>query len=76
MELIARLRSGETLGDRIVKVNHAGEHGAINIYRGQLLTSRVMAPRIFQSYATFWPRAIAPVVSGATEMVIWLGMRL
>lgn len=27
------------LGNRILKVNHAGEHGAINIYRAQLLTS-------------------------------------
>jgi demethoxyubiquinone hydroxylase (CLK1/Coq7/Cat5 family) len=23
--------------DRILKVNHAGEHGAVNIYRGQRL---------------------------------------
>ncbi len=35
MELTARLSPGETLGDRILKVNHAGEHGAVNIYRGQ-----------------------------------------
>jgi 3-demethoxyubiquinol 3-hydroxylase len=27
------------LADRILKVNHAGEHGAVNIYRGQLLVS-------------------------------------
>jgi len=26
-----------TRGDRILKVNHAGEHGAVNIYRGQRL---------------------------------------
>jgi len=25
----ARLKPGETLGDRIMKVDHAGEHGAI-----------------------------------------------
>ncbi len=24
-------------GDRVMKVNHAGEHGAVNIYRGQRL---------------------------------------
>jgi 3-demethoxyubiquinol 3-hydroxylase len=35
MELTARLNPGETLGDRILKVNHAGEHGAVNLYRGQ-----------------------------------------
>jgi ubiquinone biosynthesis monooxygenase Coq7 len=37
MELSARLSHGETLGDRVIKVNHAGEHGAVNIYRGQRL---------------------------------------
>jgi demethoxyubiquinone hydroxylase (CLK1/Coq7/Cat5 family) len=26
-----------TLADRILKMNHAGEHGAVNIYRGQRL---------------------------------------
>ena len=26
-----------SLADRILKVNHAGEHGAVNIYRGQRL---------------------------------------
>ena len=39
MEVIARLAADETLGDRIIKVNHAGEHGAVNIYRAQLLAS-------------------------------------
>ena len=37
MELTARLSPGETLGDRVLKVNHAGEHGAVNIYRAQRL---------------------------------------
>jgi 3-demethoxyubiquinol 3-hydroxylase len=37
MEIIARLAADETLGDRIIKVNHAGEHGAVNIYWAQLL---------------------------------------
>ena len=27
-------------GDRILRVNHAGEHGAVNIYRGQYLACR------------------------------------
>lgn len=35
VEVKARLKPGETLGDRILKVDHAGEHGAVNIYRGQ-----------------------------------------
>ncbi len=39
MEVIARLTADEMLGDRIIKVNHAAEHGAVNIYRAQLLVS-------------------------------------
>jgi ubiquinone biosynthesis monooxygenase Coq7 len=34
---------GEGLGDRIIKVNHAGEHGAISIYTGQILMARITA---------------------------------
>jgi demethoxyubiquinone hydroxylase (CLK1/Coq7/Cat5 family) len=32
MEVIARLAADESLGDRVMKVDHAGEHGAVNIY--------------------------------------------
>jgi 3-demethoxyubiquinol 3-hydroxylase len=42
----ARRNAGETLGDRILKVDHAGEHGAVNIYRGQIFVSRWRAPAI------------------------------
>jgi 3-demethoxyubiquinol 3-hydroxylase len=35
METAARLNLGETLGDRVLKVDHAGENGAVNIYRAQ-----------------------------------------
>lgn len=31
------------LGDRIIKVNHAGEHGAISIYTGQILLAHLTA---------------------------------
>ena len=40
MEVIARLAADESLGDRVMKVNHAGEQGAVNIYRAQLLGCR------------------------------------
>ncbi len=33
----------EGLGDRIIKVNHAGEHGAICIYTGQIHMARLTA---------------------------------
>jgi ubiquinone biosynthesis monooxygenase Coq7 len=65
MEIVAKLNRGESLGDRILKVNHAGENGAINIYRGQVFVSRLRAPslvpdlREFQSHeeghrSLFW----------------------
>src|SRR5258708_16316311 len=53
MEITARLNPGENLGDRILKVNHAGEHGAVNIYRGQSLASKWRAPAILHDLLTF-----------------------
>src|SRR5882672_10449042 len=53
MELIARLDPGESLGDRVLKVNHAGEHGAVNIYRGQALACRLRAPSLISSLREF-----------------------
>lgn len=41
------------LGGLIMKVNHAGEHGAVNIYRGQLATARLMAPDLLEELAEF-----------------------
>jgi ubiquinone biosynthesis monooxygenase Coq7 len=34
---------GTPLGNRILKVNHAGEHGAVSIYTGQILLARLTA---------------------------------
>ena len=44
MVLVAKLNPGETLGDRIMKVDHAGEHGAICIYAAQRWFARWRAP--------------------------------
>jgi ubiquinone biosynthesis monooxygenase Coq7 len=44
MPLVARLKRGETLGDRVMKVDHAGEHGAVCIYRAQRWLARWRAP--------------------------------
>jgi ubiquinone biosynthesis monooxygenase Coq7 len=46
MALAARLNPGETLGDRVMKVDHAGEHGAVCIYRAQLWLARWRAPEM------------------------------
>ena len=55
--------------ERVLKVNHAGEHGAVNIYAGQIFVARLTAPslvgelREFKSHeerhrATFWAELV------------------
>lgn len=46
MAVAARLNRGETLGDRVMKVDHAGEHGAVCIYRAQRWFARWRAPEM------------------------------
>jgi len=41
MSVVARLNAAESLADRILKVDHAGEHGAVNIYRGQIFICQI-----------------------------------
>jgi 3-demethoxyubiquinol 3-hydroxylase len=41
------------LGDRIIKVNHAGEHGAISIYSGQIAMARFTARNLLGQLAEF-----------------------
>jgi ubiquinone biosynthesis monooxygenase Coq7 len=45
--MIGALKEGQqgTCG-RIIKVNHAGEFGAVNIYRAQLLVARLIMPSL------------------------------
>ena len=43
MATIAQSLHATDLGSRILKVNHAGEHGAINIYSGQIIMARFTA---------------------------------
>ena len=53
MELSARHRPAEGLGERVLKVNHAGEHGAVNIYAAQLLVARLTARSLLGELAEF-----------------------
>lgn len=41
------------LGHRILKVNHAGENGAIHIYAGQILMARLTAPSMVPELREF-----------------------
>jgi len=53
MTISVRLKAGETLGDRVMKVDHAGEHGAICIYRAQRWFARWRAPDMVGELSTF-----------------------
>jgi len=52
MDVVAHAVSPD-LGDRIIKVNHAGEHGAIAIYTGQILLARLTAPALVDELREF-----------------------
>jgi 3-demethoxyubiquinol 3-hydroxylase len=53
MELIGQPATGSSLGDRIIKVNHAGENGAISIYSGQIALARFTAPHMVAELEEF-----------------------
>ncbi|HEY0661996.1 MAG TPA: demethoxyubiquinone hydroxylase family protein [Lysobacter sp.] len=53
MELTAPPGPSNDLGDRIIKVNHAGEHGAISIYTGQIFMARLTARGMVGELAEF-----------------------
>lgn len=53
MELMEARRPASGHADRILKVNHAGEHGAVNIYAGQRLVARFTARRMLGELAEF-----------------------
>jgi 3-demethoxyubiquinol 3-hydroxylase len=53
MEMIAPSVTAKDLGDRIIKVNHAGENGAICIYSGQIFMARFTAPDLVSELTEF-----------------------
>jgi ubiquinone biosynthesis monooxygenase Coq7 len=53
MTIAVRLNVGETLGDRVMKVDHAGEHGAICIYTAQKWFARWRAPTLLEDLDHF-----------------------
>jgi len=59
MAVAARLRSGETLGDRVMKVDHAGEHGAVCIYSAQIWLARWRAPGVVAKLRQFRAHELA-----------------
>lgn len=53
MTVAARLKDGESLGDRVIKVDHAGEHGAVCIYTAQRWIARWRAPELVDELSHF-----------------------
>lgn len=53
MEAISQSLPCTDLGGRILKVDHAGEHGAVNIYTGQIAVARLTAPEIVAELSDF-----------------------
>jgi len=53
MDLIDNGRLGPTFGDRVIKVNHAGENGAIHIYTGQIAMAQLTAPSLLAELRDF-----------------------
>lgn len=48
-----QLRSASSIAEKMIKVDHAGENGAVNIYRAQHLVSRLRAPRLLAELRHF-----------------------
>ena len=51
--LVPQLHKAEWVGDRIVKVDHAGEHGAVCIYTTQIAMARWRAPSLLGELTEF-----------------------
>lgn len=46
-------RKAATIAEKMIKVDHAGENGAVNIYRGQALSAKLRAPRLLSQLKEF-----------------------
>jgi 3-demethoxyubiquinol 3-hydroxylase len=53
MHAVAYRVASSSLPGRLIKVNHAGEHGAVNIYRAQSLVCRLTAPELVAQLREF-----------------------
>jgi 3-demethoxyubiquinol 3-hydroxylase len=53
MEFTISIGNAEEFASRVLKVNHAGENGAVNIYAGQIFMARFTAPSMIAELAEF-----------------------
>ncbi len=47
------LRPADSIAEKMIKVDHAGENGAVNIYRAQILASKIRAKALVPQLAEF-----------------------
>ena len=47
------MRPAKTISEKMIKVDHAGENGAVNIYRAQRLVAHLRAPSLLNDLAEF-----------------------
>lgn len=69
MPLAARLAPGETLGDRVLRVDHAGEHGAVCVYQAQRRLARWTAPDLVPEIDEFIAHEMRHRALFAAELV-------
>jgi 3-demethoxyubiquinol 3-hydroxylase len=50
---MSRLRQAHTISEKMIKVDHAGENGAVNIYRGQNAIARLFNHQIRNQLSEF-----------------------
>lgn len=48
-----KLRPAQTIAEKMIKVDHAGENGAVNIYRAQHLVSRLRSRQLLDELQHF-----------------------
>lgn len=53
MKFIATDNENKEFASRVLKVNHAGENGAVNIYAGQIFSARITAPSMIAELVEF-----------------------
>lgn len=50
---MTRLLAAQTLSEKMIKVDHAGENGAVNIYRGQVAVARLFNQQLVAQLLEF-----------------------
>lgn len=51
--MLLLMRPAQTKSEKMIKVDHAGENGAVNIYRAQKLVARLRAPSLLEELIDF-----------------------